>query len=231
LHLFNKKYIITLKLILEMKVREIFKLFGVLTAVCFVAALALAQVHNITRQPIIHQKRLKVMRAVSAVLPPFDNEPDKEVLYLFAESDTQGHKGPITFYLGREGGHLKGLAFKVSSKEGFGGNIEMMMGVTPDGEITGLEILSMAETPGLGARINSPEYKAVFKHKALTDVKWAIKKDGGDIDQITGASISSRAVVVALKRGLELFKDNHQKLNIQEKNRTTGELENVKVFQ
>ncbi|MGA1875333.1 MAG: RnfABCDGE type electron transport complex subunit G [bacterium] len=211
--------------------REIFKLFGVLTAVCFVAALALALVHNLTKQPIIRQRRLKVMRALSAVLPPFDNEPDKEVLCLSAESDVQGHKGPITFYLGREGGHLKGLAFKVSSKEGFGGNIEMMMGVTPDGEITGIEILSMAETPGLGARINSPEYKAVFKHKALTNVKWALKKDGGDIDQITGASISSRAVVAALKRGLEFFKNNYRKLDIQEKDGTREELENAEVFQ
>ena len=191
--------------------RDIFRMMGVLTSVCFAAAFALAQVHSITEGPIANQKRLDMIRAIKAVMPPFENKPDKDTISLVTGKSKEGQDVRTTFYLGKKKDLLKGIAFKVYSKEGFGGTIEIIVGVTPGGSITGVEILSMAETPGLGAKINAPQFKDQFKQKALKKVKWALKKDGGDIDQITGASISSTAVVNALKKGLELFGKNREK--------------------
>ncbi len=187
--------------------RDIVELFVVLLIVCFLAASSLAYVHKITEGPIAKQKRLKVLRAVEAILPPFSNKPTEDTLSLSLENQEK-----LTFYLGKNAGQLTGVAFKVLTKEGFGGTIEMMVGISPEGSITGVEILSMVETPGLGAKISDPGFKNAFKEKSLENTNWALKKEGGDIDQITGASVSSKAVVKALKKSLEFFENNKQQL-------------------
>jgi electron transport complex protein RnfG len=89
--------------------------------------------------------------------------------------------------------------------DGYSGNIEIMVGVDPAGAVTGIEILSHAETPGLGAKITQPAFKKQFVGKNLENADWRVKKDGGQFDQITGATISPRAVVGAVHRGLEFF--------------------------
>jgi electron transport complex protein RnfG len=64
------------------------------------------------------------------------------------------------------------------------------------------------ETPGLGAKIREPKFKDRFKNRTLSNTTWAVKKDAGDIDGITGATISSRAVIDAIKEGLEFYGDH-----------------------
>ena len=96
--------------------------------------------------------------------------------------------------------------------EGYAGNIEIMVGVKPDGTVNGIEILSQAETPGLGARITEPKFKDQFRGKNLQNADWKVKKDGGDFDQITGATISPRAVVKAIRMGLEFYKEHRAQI-------------------
>ena len=175
------------------------KLIVTLTLICVVAAVALSFVHQITLKPIAHQKRLEKVRALKKVLPTYDNHPDKDILKV------EGDKGEIEVNLAQKKGKLIAVAFKVVSHKGYGGNIDILMGVDMQGKITGIEILSMAETPGLGARIEEPAFKNQFVGRTLKNTRWAVKKDGGDIDQITGATISPRAVTDALHHGLELF--------------------------
>ncbi len=175
------------------------KLIVTLTLICVVAAVALSFVHQITLKPIAHQKRLEKVRALKKVLPAYDNHPDKDILKV------EGDKGEIEVNLAQKKGKLIAVAFKVVSHKGYGGNIDILMGVDMQGKITGIEILSMAETPGLGARIKEPAFKNQFVGRTLKNTRWAVKKDGGDIDQITGATISPRAVTDALHHGLELF--------------------------
>ncbi len=175
------------------------KLIVTLTLICVVAAVALSYVHQITLKPIAHQKRMEKVRALKKVLPAYDNHPDKDILKV------KGDKGEIEVNLAKKNGKLIAVAFKVVSRKGYGGNIDILMGVDMQGKITGIEILSMAETPGLGARIEEPAFKKQFVGRTLKNTKWAVKKDGGDIDQITGATISPRAVTDALHHGLELF--------------------------
>ncbi len=135
--------------------RAILRLMLVLTTTCFVAALALSQVYQLTEEPIAHQKRLEVLRAIRAVMPNIDNEPDKDVIRLPCGKISRGECTEVTFFRGRVSGELAGVAFIVESREGYGGRIEIMLGVDPRGRILGIEILSHLETPGLGEQDHS----------------------------------------------------------------------------
>lgn len=188
--------------------KEILKLMLVLTSICFVSALALSQVYELTKEPIAYQKRLEVLRAIRVVLPEIDNEPDKDVVHLRSSDTADGEPRDITFYRGRLNSDVVGIAFVVGSREGYGGNIDIMLGIDPQGGILGIEVLSHLETPGLGAKIVEKPFKQQFVGRSLENTRWGVRKDGGDIDQITGATISPRAVVKAIERGLRVFDKN-----------------------
>jgi electron transport complex protein RnfG len=188
--------------------KDILRLVVVLTCICIVSAIALAQIYGLTKGPIAHQKRLEVLRAIKTVLPPYDNEPDRDLAKLVMGVDKRGEEKEGLFYRGRKGGRLVGVAFKATSREGYGGDIEVMVGVLPNGMINGVEVLSHLETPGLGAKIMEAKFKDRFKKRNLSNTKWAVKKDAGDIDGITGATISSRAVIKAVKDSLEFYRDH-----------------------
>jgi len=190
--------------------RDILRLIVVLTCICIASAIALAKVYDLTKGPIAHQKRLEVLRAIKAVLPPYDNEPDRDMVKLAMGVDKKGEEIQGVFYRGRKEGRLNGVAFKVNSPEGYGGTIEVMVGLLPDGTVHGMEVLSHLETPGLGAKIREAKFKDRFKKRSLSNTKWAVKKDAGDIDGITGATISSRAVIKAIRGGLEFYGDHEE---------------------
>ncbi len=181
------------------------KMVAVLTIVCCVAALALSQVYNVTKEPIAEAEKSEQLKAVEAVLPPYTNDPLKEV---------EKHKYQGTeyeFYVGKKDGKVVGRAVKVKTDAGYSGTIETMLGIAPDSKITGIYILKHAETPGLGAKIVEKSFTDQFVGKSLAKFKISVKKDGGDIDQITGATISPRAVCLAVRHGLLAHKAIYEK--------------------
>jgi len=196
--------------------KEIARLAIVLTVIAAGAGLILSLVEAVTREPIAEQRRLQTLKALQAVLPPIDNSPDADTVSLVTGQDKKGRDVSRTFYRGRKEQELAGVAFKVVAPEGYSGNIEIMVGVTPEGKVSGIEILAHAETPGLGSKIAEGWFKEQFRGKALEDADWRVKKDGGDFDQITGATISPRAVVGAVRQGLEFYRQ-HQEQIIQTK--------------
>lgn len=183
--------------------REISRLVAVLASICLVSALTLAAVHDLTEEPIAHQRRLMMLRSLKAVLPPFDNQPDQDLLKVGAGEEE------VVFYQARKGEELVGTALVTISKTGYGGEIEVMTGMDPEGTIRGIKILRHLETPGLGNKIEDPDFTGQFGGRNLDDTRWSVKKDGGDIDQITGATISPRAVVQAVEEALVLFRDHY----------------------
>jgi len=187
--------------------RELLKLTIILTIICSAAATALALVYNLTKDPIAYQKRLKKLKAIRAVQPDYDNEPDQDFIDLPMAENKKRDSGHIRFYITKKGGAFTGVVFTVSAA-GYGGTLEIMLGVTPGGTITGVEVINHSETPGLGAKITEDSFCLQFKSKNLGNTKWALKKDGGEVDQITGATISPRAVVKALHKGLVFFHDH-----------------------
>ena len=104
--------------------------------------------------------------------------------------------------------------FAVTARDGFSGPIRVLLGVEFDGTVTGVRILQHRETPGLGDKIESARSDWVFQFdsRSLGDplaVDWAIKRDGGEFDQLTGASVTPRAVVNAVRNTLTYF-DAHR---------------------
>jgi len=188
------------------------RLIVVLTLVAAVAALVLALIESVTRAPIAAQRRLQMVRALQAVLPPADNAPDTDTVTLVAGQDRKGKPVERTFYRGRIGSELRGVAFQVTAPDGYSGDIDIMVGVDPQGTVTGVAILRHAETPGLGDKITRPAFTGMFVGKGLDGVDWRVKKDGGDFDQLTGATISPRAVVGAVRRGLEFFRAHRDEI-------------------
>ena len=192
--------------------KDIGRLLLALTLIAAGAGLILSLVEGLTREPIKEQRRIQMLKALSAVLPDFDNSPDTDTVTLQSGVDKKGKPIQIIFYRGRKAEQLVGTAFKVVAPDGYSGNIEVMVGVKPDEKLKAVEILSHAETPGLGSRITETWFKDMFKNKGLDNADWRVKKDGGEFDQITGATISPRAIVGAVKKGLEFYRDHKQKI-------------------
>jgi len=206
--------------------RDILELVVVLGIICVVAAFSLAKVYDITKDPIARQERLARLQTVNAVLPPHDNEPDRNTVQIpldtandtkgkdaDAKADTKAGKKTVLVYKALQGGQVTGVAFEMSAT-GYGGDIGVMMGLAPDGTVKGIEITSMSETPGLGAKVTTPSFKQQFQGKSLQNTRFNVKKDGGDFDQISGATISPRAVVKAVREGLEFYQ-KHKEAIIQ----------------
>ena len=183
--------------------KDILRLTIVLTVISAVSALSLAVVYKATQEPIAQNRRLALLAALNEVLPPHDNQPDNELKVVNLGQDEQGRAKEMKFYPARQGGKLVGAALTAVSK-GFGGDIEMLIGVNGHGQILGIKILSHRETPGLGAKIIRPDFLQQFAGKTMKN-QLDLKKAGGEIDQITGASVSSKAVVQGIKNALEVY--------------------------
>ncbi len=192
--------------------RDISRLIVVLGLFCIFSAGILAQVYDVTKGPIAEAKAEEVRRAIRAVLPQYDNKADEEVIDRIIGKDKKGNDTFRRVYVGKQEDTLVGRAYVVVAPDGYSGNIEIMMGVSPDGRITGIEIVSHAETPGLGAKIVKEETwsgkgdgPGGLVGKTLAN-NLKVRKDGGEIDQITGATISPRAIVNAVREGLEFHR-------------------------
>ena len=171
-----------------------------LMAVCIAGAVVLAWSDRITSGPIAEQKRREVVRSLTAVLPPHNNAPDQDMSTVVLDDGTEQ-----TLYLARMEGQWVGTAVPVTAPDGYSGNIDLMVGVDRNGRLTGVVVLSHAETPGLGDKmITDKEWLPAFRGRTLENARWAVKKDGGDFDQFTGATITPRAVVNAVRHALEV---------------------------
>jgi electron transport complex protein RnfG len=179
--------------------KEILRLCMVLTVIGAVCAAVMAFVDQKTKEPIQKSQSAEKMDAVKVVIPPSDNDLMKDSIVFGG-----GTPDSMRFFRGMKEGKIVGAAFALTATGGYSGNIEILVGVDTAGAITGLEILKHAETPGLGSKIATPEFRGQFTGKSIKNpAQWAVLKDGGTFKQITGATISSRAVTSAIARGLE----------------------------
>lgn len=188
-----------------------------LVVVAMASAILLAELNQITAPKIKASQTAYKLKAVKKVLPPYDNQPaaDRQVIPVAGggpaeakvEVDDELHKEGVVVYPAYRAGKLVGAAYSVVSHQGFSGDIEILLGVSPEGRITGVEIVNHAETPGLGAKVVSDaswKGKQELVGRSLSE-SLTVKKDGGEIDAIAGATISPRAVCGAVKAGLEAY--------------------------
>ncbi|MCA1927205.1 MAG: RnfABCDGE type electron transport complex subunit G [Calditerrivibrio sp.] len=161
-----------------------------------VAAFLLSMTYQGTKDKIEEAYRQELIKALNIILPPHDNQPDKDTINIDDK----------TVYVAKKDGKLVGIAFKTLSSKGYSGDIDVLVGVETNNRIYGIEILRHAETPGLGSKIETDKFKQSFKGLTASD-KIAVKKDGGIIDQFSGATISPRAVCEAVSNGIK-FAEN-----------------------
>lgn len=166
-----------------------------LTLISLGASAALGYVYEFTKNPIEVSKMNKKLDAIKIVVPAFTNNPNEEMYKL-----PTGDGDSLEVYPAKKDGELVGLAVKTFSKKGFSGQIGLMAGFKPDGTIINITVLEQKETPGLGTKMAEPAFKDQFMGKNPADFKLEVKKDGGKVDAITAATISSRAFCDAIRK-------------------------------
>lgn len=176
-----------------------------LGTITVVAAALLAGAYTITEEPIKVADLNKQTEAISAVTPEFDNNPVAEAV----EITPEGESASVKVFPARKGDTLVGGAVESYSSAGFSGDIKIIYGFDIDGNITGYEVMSHAETPGLGAKMGewfrSPEGRRNVIGLNPSTANLTVSKDGGDVDAITAATITSRAFLDALNRASRAF--------------------------
>lgn len=175
-----------------------------LALICAVAAFALANVAEVTREPIAQAQAKAQREAVEAVLPAFAQ------LALDTLSTTAGEEK--IYFSGVDESGVTGTAFTSVSGLGYSGEVEIIVGFGPDEKVSGVRILRHAETPGLGANYAAPAMLDEFyKGRAMTD-NWKLKKDGGAVDAVTGATVTGRAIADAIETGIARYLDDKSQI-------------------
>ena len=173
---------------------------------------ALAWASSATGAAIAAAEAKDLRDSLAEVLPQgmADNDFLKDTVEVEKEGKT------VTIYRARKEGVVKAALFKVAQR-GYAGDIQVLMAVDSDGKTLGVRVLKHSETPGLGDKIEvkkDPWVKS-FDGKSLGDPapeKWAVKKDGGIFDQFAGATITPRAVVKAVKGGMDFYAEHRKEI-------------------
>ena len=166
-----------------------------LTIITLVASACLGFVYELTKEPIAVSILNKKLEAISNVVPEFNNDPNAA---MFMIAGLNGDS--LEVYPAMKDGDTVGFAVNTFTTTGFSGNISLMAGFKPDGTIVNITVLEQKETPGLGTKMTEPEFKNQFNDKNPADFELKVKKDGGPVDAITAATISSRAFCDAVTK-------------------------------
>lgn len=179
------------------QVRMVMALF----VVAIIAAAVTGLTDLFTRGPIATAEKQALHKALQQVLPAHTNDPQAAMITLLDTSIYPAKNSE---------GELTGLAWEVVAPDGYSGSIRILVGIRPAGAVHAIRITYHRETPGLGdGIIKDHSWLAGFVGQELNSKTWKVKKDGGDFDQFTGATITPRAVVKAVKHALEFFHDHH----------------------
>ncbi len=191
---------------------------GVLAGFALVAALLLGMADLVTRDVIQLRLEEDLKAKLEEVIPTemHDNDLLFDTVTLPSADANLGAAETIV-YLAKKQGDVNAVCFKFVAPDGYAGAISLVMGIDKNGEILGVRVISHTETPGLGDKIEISKSKWIlsFNGKSLDNVsfeQWAVKKDNGIFDQFSGATITPRKVVLAIRRGLEFYKANQATL-------------------
>ncbi len=174
----------------------------VLAIITAVASAAVGAMYILTKEPIAAAKLAKTNAAIGEVMPEFDNNPSADSFKVAIGADS------VSVYTAKLADKVVGYAIECFSNNGYGGRIGLLAGFTPEGTITKISVLQHTETPGLGDKIEpaKSKFSLQFEGKDPSQMKLAVRKDGGDIDAITASTITSRAYAEAIEQAYNTFK-------------------------
>jgi electron transport complex protein RnfG len=189
---------------MKKKESTLINMVAALMLITLIAGLSLGFVNELTIEPIAKSKLNQKVNAVKLVLPVFDNNPVEDVILLKVENI----KDSVEVYPAFLNDEFVGAAVIGSSDKGFSGLIKLMIGFKPDGTIKNIAVLEQKETPGLGTKIKDEVFINQYIDKDLTLFNAKVKKDGGEIDGLTGATITTRAFSEATQMAHDEFIKN-----------------------
>jgi electron transport complex protein RnfG len=171
-----------------------------------------------TRERIAANERATLLRKLHQLITPkqHDNVLLEDTL-LVTDKTLLGTSKPVTVYRARKAAQPVALVITPVAPDGYSGSIKLLVGINVDGTLSGIRVVAHRETPGLGDAIDETRsnWIHIFDNRSLGDpplARWGVKKDGGDFDQLTGATITPRAVVKAVRQALLYYRDNQEAL-------------------
>ncbi len=171
----------------------------VLFTITLLSSAAVGGVYMLTKEPIAQAKVAAVNNALKQVLPEYESTTSQTI---------EVAELPIVTHTATVADKAVGYAVESISKNGFGGAVRLMVGFDAEGKILNINVLEQKETPGLGTKMADEGNVLLLslKDKNAAEVNMTVKKDGGDIDALTAATISSRAYAEAVAVAYEAYK-------------------------
>jgi Na+-translocating ferredoxin:NAD+ oxidoreductase subunit G len=189
-----------------------------LAVVAAVLTALLALVASFTRDRIGSNEQASIRQRLDALVPPGTHDND-----LLADSiavtspDLLGSSQPVKIYRARRAGAPVAAVLRPIAPDGYRGPIELLVAIGQDGRLIGVQVIRHDETPGLGDAFESRDVHWLdrFRGRSLTDPplqRWTVRRDGGDFDAFTGATITPRAIVKAVRNALEYYQRNSKRI-------------------
>ena len=175
----------------------------VLFMITLAAGLSLGYVNDITLEPKAKARLAKKMKALNVVLPEFNNNPISEGHFVKMEEV----KDSVEIYPAFKDSVFVGAAVTGVSEKGYSGLVKLMVGFKPDGQIINIAVLEQKETPGLGTKMKGDKFLRQFREKHPANFDLKVKKDGGEVDALAGATISTRAFSEATQQAFDAYTD------------------------
>lgn len=189
-----------------------------LLALAGISALVVAVLVEGTRQRVIGNEAAQVGRTLRDLLPEgsYDNEPDADRIFVVSP-ELLGSSEPLPVYRARSGGEPAAAVITAVARQGYVGPIRLLVALSKDGLVMAVRVVDHRETPGLGDRIDAAKssWTRSFSGRSLDDPdpsRWSVARDGGAFDQITGATVTSRAVVTAVRDAALYFRQHRAEI-------------------
>ncbi len=174
--------------------------------------------YDVTKNQITENQKQTLLKQLNALISTdlYDNDLLNDKIDI-TDKENLGTTSPVTFYRARKQNKPQAIIFMPVAPDGYGGSIQLLVGITIEGTLLGVRVVSHQETPGLADGIEEKRSKWIYSFNGLSLEyppleKWNVKKDGGIFDQFTGATITPRAIVKAVKKSLVFFQNKKEQL-------------------
>ncbi len=177
-----------------------------------------ALIAGVTRDRIASNEQAWIRQRLAALVAPATHDNDLlQDSIAVTGPELLGTAQPVRIYRARRGGAPVAAVIRPIAPDGYRGPIELLVAIAPDGRLIGVQVIRHDETPGLGDAFESRDVHWLerFRGRSLTDPlpqRWTVRRDGGDFDAFTGATITPRAIVKAVRNALEYYRRNSQRI-------------------
>jgi len=174
--------------------------------------------YDLTKNLITDNQKQTLLKQLNSLISTdlYDNDLLNDKIEII-DKENLGTTMPVSFYRARKQNQPQAIVFMPVAPDGYGGSIQLLVGITIEGTLLGVRVVSHQETPGLGDLIEENRSKWIYSFNGFSLEyppleKWNVKKDGGIFDQFTGATITPRSIVKAVKKSLIFFQNKKEQL-------------------